>query len=91
MGRIVIPSNFDIRAGDTIEIQVAKVTDDCSPSTDDEKHSGKYVVSTSGTPHHNGQQGLYKTHTYEKHHRTEPEWISDYRFSDSNDKTTDPL
>ena len=54
-GRIVLPPRYKIRAGDTINIKINKVTPDDSPGGYDQKSSGKYIVKQVG--HHFNMNG----------------------------------
>jgi hypothetical protein len=54
-GRIVLPPQFNMRAGDTINIKINKVTPDDAPGKYDEKSSGKYVIKQVG--HHFNMNG----------------------------------
>ena len=60
-GRITLPAQYNIRAGDLIDINIYKIQYRDTSKEPQKKHSGKYLVSQVG--HHFFQEWLllYKT------------------------------
>lgn len=49
-GRFTLPAQFQIRAGDTIEVKINKTCSEGGPTQYDKKHTGKYLIKQVG--HH---------------------------------------
>ena len=43
-GRVTLPPQFMVRAGDTINLNITKISSTDAPNENNKKHSGKYVV-----------------------------------------------
>ena len=43
-GRVTLPPQFMVRAGDTINLNITKISSTGAPNENNKKHSGKYVV-----------------------------------------------
>lgn len=62
-GEVTLYCQFQFRAGDSIELKVAKVKDEKSDGGYDEKHSGNYVIQSVGHHIYNDGRGYTRIKT----------------------------